>query len=193
MGLLTHRRPQSLAKYMLFALTVVLAAATLAVVASGGNSKSYADGQGSPAECSGNPNENPNSDNVISSVSPADAAAGVEVPAGNVVLGVCIKAGNPHSGPLGDGFYDADFNPVAPGEACFEVSGVGTQEVTVTDLAAGDCEGAGLSHIDVIFGPAPPPTTGPPPTTAGPPTTAAQPPAPGAPAAAVVARPVFTG
>jgi hypothetical protein len=178
MRLLTHRRPRSLAKYLLFGLAVVLAGATLAVVASGDNSKSYADGQGSPAECLGT------APNVIGSVSPADAAAGVEVPAGNVVTGVCIKAGNPHSGPLGNGTFGPgpDFAP----DGCFEVVGVGTQEVTVTDI--GDCPAAGLSHIDVLFGPPPPPTTGPPPTTA------AAPPAPGAPAAAaVVARPVFTG
>jgi hypothetical protein len=191
MGLLTHRRPQLLAKYMLFALTVVLAAATLAVVASGGNSKSYADGQGSPPECL------EDLPNVDGSVSPADAADGVQAPAGNVVLAVCIKAGNPHSGPLTvDGFYDANFNllPSSTG-ACFEVAGVGTQEVTVTDVAApGTCQGAGLSHIDVIFGPPPPPNGNGTTTTTTPPQRVTPPPAPqAAPPRIVVGAAPFTG
>jgi hypothetical protein len=189
MSLSTHHRPRWLAKHVLFGLTVVLAAATLAVVASGDNSKSYADGAGSPPECLDNP------PSVIGSVSPADAADGFDVGAGNIVTAVCLKAGQPHSDPLTvNGFYDANFNllPSSTG-ACFEVAGVGTQEVTVTDIAApGTCQGAGLSHIDVIVGVAPPPTTGPPPTTVAPPTTAAPKAVPTAPAP-VRAAPVFTG
>src|SRR5918994_6363990 len=166
----THRRPRSLAKYLLFGLAVVLAGATLAVVASGDNSKSYADGAGSPAACLGN-------GNVEGSVTPTGGVASFDVGAGNVVTGVCIKAGNPHSGPLVNGFYDANFNMVSEANACFEVAGVGTQVVTVTDV--GDCPAAGLSHIDVLFGAAPPPTTGPPPNGTTPTTVKEQqPPAP---------------
>ena len=179
----TDSRPRSLAKYVLFALTVVLAAATLAVVASGDNSKSYADGQGSPAECLGN-------GNVEGSVTPTGGEASFDVGAGNVVTGVCIKAGNPHSGPLVNGFYDANFNMVSEANACFEVAGVGTQVVTVTDV--GDCPAAGLSHIDVIFGAAPPPNGTAPPNGTVPPPEVKQPPAPQAPAP-VRAAPVFTG
>jgi hypothetical protein len=174
---------------LLFGLTVVLAGATLAVVASGDNSKSYADGAGSPAACLGN-------GNVEGSVTPTGGVASFDVGAGNVVTGVCIKAGNPHSGPLGNGFYDAAFNMVSEANACFEVSGVGTQVVTVTDV--GDCPAAGLSHIDVIFGAAPPPEQPPEQPPVQPPgEVTPTPPAPGAPgapaAAAVTARPVFTG
>jgi hypothetical protein len=192
MSPVTLRRPRSLAKHLLFALTVVLAAATLAVVASGGNSKSYADGANSPPECIEADN-----DNVIGSVSPTDAAAGVTVPAGNVVLGVCIKAGEPHSGPLGNGTFGP--GPAFAPDGCFEVSGVGTQTVTVEDI--GDCPAAGLSHIDVIFGPPPPNGTTPPNGTAPPngtvpPPEVKQPPAPKvtpqAPAP-VVAAARFTG
>jgi hypothetical protein len=199
MSLSTHRRSRSLTKYVLFGLTVVLAAATLAVVASADNSDVYADGNDSPGECLGNPQQNPNADNVISSVSPADAAAGVEVPAGNVVTGVCIKTGQtPHSGPLGNGTYDGAFTLVDPGsaDACYVVEGVGTQEVTVTHVAENegpDCQD--ISHIDVIF--APPNGDGPPPNGNGTTTTTTPgqqvTPPPGAPARIVVGAAPFTG
>jgi hypothetical protein len=182
MGLLTYRRPQSLAKYMLFALTVVLAAATLAVVASGGNSKSYAEGQGSPPECEEGPN-------VDAGITGTGDEISHTVSAGNVVTGVCIKTGQEgHSDPLANGTFDGAFNPVAPDSdaACYVVEGVGTQEVTVTRVGDGpDCQD--LSHIDVLFGPPPPPTTGAPPTTAAPKEVAPSVPAP------VRAAPVFTG
>jgi hypothetical protein len=202
MRLSTHRRPRSFAKYVLFALTVVLAAATLAVVASGDNSKLYADGEGSPVACLTNPNQNPNAANV-QSVSPAEAAAGVDVGAGFVVEGVCIRTGTEgHSGVLGNGTYDGAFNPVAPDsdDACYVVEGVNTQEVTVTRIGEGPgCQD--ISHVDVIRKPAPPPPNGngpppngngPPPNGTVPPPEVKQPPAPKAPAP-VRAAPVFTG
>jgi hypothetical protein len=155
MRLSTHRRPRSLAKYLLFVLTVGLTAATLAVVTSADNSKVYADGEGSPVACLTNPTQNPNAANV-QSVSPAAAAAGVDVGAGFVVQGVCIRTGTAgHSGVLGNGTFDGAFNPVASGsaDACYVVAGVGTQEVTVTRVGDGpDCQD--ISHVDVIRAPA---------------------------------------
>jgi hypothetical protein len=151
----SRRRPRSLAKYVVFALTLGLVAATLAVVASADNSKVYADGNDSPVACNSNPNENPNADNVEGSVE-GDPEASFDVGAGNVVTGVCIKTGQtPHSGPLDNGTYDGAFNPVAPDsdDACYEVEGVGTREVTVTRVGDESPQCQAISHIDVIFAP----------------------------------------
>lgn len=108
---------------------------------------SYADGNGSPNECKGS------SPNVIGSQGGEDNGgsanvATVNVGAGNVVDGVCIKSGNnmfngnKHSGVLGNGTYE---------NGCYQVVGVGTQQVTVTRLKSGpSCQG--ISHIDVVVG-----------------------------------------
>jgi hypothetical protein len=178
----TRRRPRSLAKYMLFGLTVVLAAATLAVVASADNSKLYADGAGSPPACDDGPN-------VEGSVTGTDDSASFDVGAGNVVTGVCIKSGSTggHSGPLGNGSYSGTFGP----DGCYVVTGVGTQEVTVTRIGSGpECQA--ISHIDVLFGPPPPNGTAPPNGTVPPPEVK-QPPAPQAPARPSAPAPVVAG
>jgi hypothetical protein len=113
-----------------------------------GSTPASADGQGSPAAC----NDGPNVDGNISPDS--DDLATHTVAAGNVVTGVCIKSGQElgHTGPLANGTYDGNGNPVAPGSptACYTVSGVGTQTVTVRRVGSGpDCQA--ISHIDVPF------------------------------------------
>lgn len=71
-------------------------------------------------------------------------------PSGQVVTGVCIKSGtnmfgDSHSEVLGNGTYENN---------CYEVSGIGTQTVTVKRIGSGNnCQG--LSHIDVYSGPTP--------------------------------------
>jgi hypothetical protein len=127
----------------------------------GGSTPALADGQGSPAAC----NDGPNVDGNISPDS--DDLATHTVAAGNVVTGVCIKSGQElgHTGPLANGTYDGNGNPVAPGSptACYTVSGVGTPTVTVTRVGDGsDCQA--ISHIDVLFekaAPTPTPTNTP--------------------------------
>src|SRR5690606_16771175 len=66
---------------------------------------------------------------------------------GNIVSGVCIKSGSnsfgdkQHSEVLDNGKYE---------DGCYEVSGVGTQIVTVERLGSGpDCKE--ISHIDVVI------------------------------------------
>jgi hypothetical protein len=108
---------------------------------------SYADGANSPTECKGNPNDNPNADNVKSSQQGTDDLVVVDVGAGNVVDGVCIKAGNPHTGPLGNGTFDIDGNP----GTCYQVTGVGTQVVTVERVGSPSPDCQEISHIDVLF------------------------------------------
>jgi hypothetical protein len=113
----------------------VLGAILLVVTLWGGGSTSaLADGEGSPAACNDGPN-------VDGSISPAsDDLATHTVAAGNVVTGVCIKAGQVHTGPLANGTHFA----------CYVVSGVGTQTVTVRRVGSGpDCQA--ISHIDVLF------------------------------------------
>lgn len=117
------------------------------------NLVSYADGNGSPTECSSNPNENPNAGNVLGSRSGSDDQVVVDAGAGNIVSGVCIKSGEgtfggaTHSGVLGNGIHD---------NGCYQVLGVGTQTVTVTRLQNNNvCKG--ISHIDVIFTSSTPP------------------------------------
>jgi hypothetical protein len=161
MGLSTYRLSRSLAIHVLFALTVALAAGTLAVVASSDSSNLYADGAGSTPACDDGPN-------VDGSIGPPAVGTGDEishtVSGGNVVTGVCIKTGGGaegHSLPLGNGSFSGTFGP----DGCYVVSGVGTPTVTVTRIGTGsDCQE--LSHIDVLFGPPQPngttPTTTPP-------------------------------
>lgn len=134
---------------MIFVLSVVAVALPAKTV--------FADGQGSPVACNGNPNVNPNAANVKSSQTGTSDQVIVDVGAGNVVEGVCIKSGEnmfggeQHSQVLGNGIYE---------DNCYQVSGVGTQVATVTRLRdANDCQG--ISHVDVLFGkPVTPPEEG---------------------------------
>lgn len=61
-----------------------------------------------------------------------------EAPDGYIVSGVCIKSGQLHTGPLGNGVG-----------ACYTVAGVGTSEASVerTGQPGPDCQE--ISHIDV--------------------------------------------
>ncbi len=106
------------------------------------NSAVYADGNGSPTACLDT------TEGVLGSEEGTDDLVVVDVGAGNVAEGVCIKSGenmfngNQHSQVLGNGTYE---------NGCYQVSGVGTQEVTVARLKGGsDCQG--ISHIDVLVG-----------------------------------------
>jgi hypothetical protein len=98
-------------------------------------------------ECNSNPNVNSDAGNVLGSQAGTDDEVVVDVGAGNVADGVCIKSGDgtfggvTHSGVLDNGVYD---------NGCYKVEGVGTQEVTVTRLIDSNvCKG--ISHIDVLF------------------------------------------
>lgn len=126
---------------------IVVAALAVALTGIGSFGATVAaDGNGSPVACNGNPNVNPNAANVLSSKTGSDDEVVVDAGAGNTVTGVCIRSGSAmftdgHSEVLGNGIYE---------ENCYEVSGVGTQVVTVKRLRdARDCQG--ISHIDVLF------------------------------------------
>jgi hypothetical protein len=100
----------------------------------GGSTPALADGEGSSPECDNDPGS------VNGGVTGTDDLVTASAPSGNVVTGVCIKAGQLHTGPLANGTYSA----------CYVVSGVGTQTVTVTRVGSGpDCQA--ISHIDVLF------------------------------------------
>ncbi|HJR90307.1 MAG TPA: SpaA isopeptide-forming pilin-related protein [Aeromicrobium sp.] len=103
-----------------------------------------ADGEGSPTACLDT------TAGVTGSInSTSDDLATFTAPTGEVVTGVCIKAGSFHSDVI------TANGPVAG--TCFVVAGIGTPMVTVTRSgSAGEC--SGLSHIDVVTGPAPSPT-----------------------------------
>ncbi|HEX5798306.1 MAG TPA: hypothetical protein VFX79_03030 [Candidatus Saccharimonadales bacterium] len=101
---------------------------------------SYADGNGSPDDCKGT------NANVTGSIGGSADSVSHDVGSGKVVKGVCIKSGsnmfggNQHSGVLGNGTYE---------NGCYQITGVGTQQVTVTRLKGGSsCQG--ISHIDVV-------------------------------------------
>lgn len=122
------------------AIPLVLAALAAVVVAT--SAVSYADGQGSPAQCLGKEGS------VLGSQEGTDDEVTVKAPDGKVVTGVCIKSGenmfggNQHSGVLGNGTFENN---------CYRVVGVGTQEVTVTRIGSGsNCQE--ISHIDVVVG-----------------------------------------
>lgn len=80
------------------------------------------DGAGSPAECE----------------TPYSAPGGsYTAPVGWTITGVCVKAGQLHTGLLGNGLH-----------GCYLVGGVGSNAVTVTKTASGPgCQD--ISHIDV--------------------------------------------
>ncbi len=110
-----------------------------------------ADGAGSPDACL------EKTADVYGSVSGTPDLITKDVGAGNVATGVCIKSGEAmfgaekHSTVLGNGTYSGlSANGGAAVPACYTVSGVGTQTVTVTRVAnSNTCQG--LSHIDVIY------------------------------------------
>jgi hypothetical protein len=128
----------------------VLGAILLASMWGGGSRLALADGAGSPAACDDTPGS------VEGSIAPASAdLATHSVDAGNIVTGVCIKSGAElgHTGPLQNGTYDGEGNAVAADsdEVCYEVSGVGTDTVTVKRVGEAGPECQGISHIDVLF------------------------------------------
>ena len=140
----TQERTLPNAVVILFAITIAIGAIVAAVLLLGGN-QALGTGADSPTECT-------NADNTNES-SPFTA------PTGEIVTGVCIKAGNDtfagglkHSGLITvDGTYgDND---------CFVVSGIGTSQVSVTV----NCKS--VSHLDVNTGPETTPTPTPTPTT----------------------------
>src|SRR3989344_779643 len=137
-------------KLFIVVFTIVLMLAALlqnnntpVVVAHGGQNN----------ECDNATNVNPINGNL----------ATYTAPSGQVVTGVCIKAGNDmfgdgHSDSLGNGIYNG-----TSGNPCYVVSGVGTQIVTVTRIGSGStCKE--ISHIDVYSGTIPPSTPTPTPT-----------------------------
>lgn len=120
--------------------TVLVLSLILAVFVVGVSPTVRADGNDSPDACLGT------TEGVLGSQEGTDDEVTVDVGAGNVATGVCIKSGKAsfeneqHSGVLtADGIY----------EDCYEVEGIGTQTVTVTKIDDGnDCKD--ISHIDVI-------------------------------------------
>ena len=94
-----------------------------------------ADGAGSPEVCK-------TGDQADNGIFTAEA--------GEIVDGVCIKSGELHTGVLGNGLHR---------DGCYEVSGVGTQTVTVQRVGnpGPDCQQ--ISHVDVLVTDDPEPTT----------------------------------
>jgi hypothetical protein len=77
---------------------------------------------------------------------------GTCAPAGQVVLAVGVKSGTSCFTTTSDGPLNG-----RDGTACYNVSGIGTQCVTVT--GGGTSSGCqGISHIEILAGPAPEPT-----------------------------------
>jgi hypothetical protein len=125
-------------KKLILAMVAAFAFGGLAFV--GNSPVGYADGSGSPNDCKGT------SANVTGSIGGTADSVSHDVGSGKVVKGVCIKSGdnmfngNKHSGVLGNGTYE---------NGCYQITGVGTQQVTVTRLKGGSsCQG--ISHIDVV-------------------------------------------
>jgi len=100
----------------------------------------FADGDDSPAGCKGGPTDNSGGDTMLD--------AGV----GNIIPTICIKSGETsfgllkHSGEINaDGTYgDGD----AP-NTCYDVSGLGTQMVSVTFTDDAGCHD--ISHVDYFI------------------------------------------
>jgi len=123
----------------------------VALLSDGGSTPAFGDGAGSPAACLSSPN-------VDGDVQGTADLVTHTLDAGNVATGVCIKSGSntfngvTHSVPLANGTYDHNGNLVAANNplACYMISGVGTQTVTVTRLQdTSNCQA--ISHIDVPF------------------------------------------
>jgi len=90
-----------------------------------------ADGFGSPAECMTGLKDSSDSNLVV-----------LDAGSGKVIDFVCIKAGQLHTGPLGNGFHAG-----ASLSDCYEVTGVGSPTVTIKrHLSGPGCQG--ISHID---------------------------------------------
>jgi hypothetical protein len=102
----------------------------------------FADGNDSPAECLNGPTDNTGNDPTI-----------INAGFGNKVIKICIKDGNmafddpnnpgnliQHSQPITvDGIYGAN--------NCYDVSGIGTQTVTVDWI----CTNMAISHVDYMI------------------------------------------
>jgi hypothetical protein len=142
-----RRSSRFVALFRLAGLGIAVVGVLMLAQAVSGPPTAYGDGAGSPAACLDT------TANVVGSIAPVNGnLATFDAGAGNIVTGVCIKSGTPHSGPLGNGTIGAPFSA-----NCYTVSGVGTQNVTVTRIGSGsDCQE--ISHIDVVVGQAP--TTG---------------------------------
>ena len=123
-----------LKRAFLAASTAVAVAFALVLVA--GGSAASADGDGSPAVCKTGLQASGTQDEMTFTAS-----------AGKIVDGVCIKSGQLHTGVLSDGLYE---------NGCYEVSGVGTQTVTVKRVGdpGPDCQE--ISHVDVLVTDEPP-------------------------------------
>src|SRR5262245_35510403 len=112
-------------------LTVLVGIAAVLAIALGSSSIAQADGNGSPPECMTGLKAEGNQDLLIFDVGP-----------GKIVTGVCIHSGsnmfggNQHSGILVDGIYE---------NGCYQVSGVGTQVVTVERIGTPGPNCQGLS------------------------------------------------
>lgn len=139
----------------LFASALLLLQAVMPMTA-------LADGSGSPVECWSNQNNNPsNYQNVLGDITGTADLVSKDVGSGKIATGVCIKSGDnmfgdaKHSIALDNGTYSGlsqDGGAATP--ACYTVSGVGTQNVSVSRLIISDtCQG--ISHIDVIIDNAP--------------------------------------
>jgi hypothetical protein len=131
---------------ILFSSVTIGALAGALVVFSLAAQDASADGTGSPAACldSSNPSSAPTggAEHVVGTIAaPGNYNAG----AGNVVVYVCLFTGTAHSGPLtAAGQYDADFNTPPDDGACYEVTGLGGQNVLVTVVD----EACPLVHFD---------------------------------------------
>jgi hypothetical protein len=113
----------------------------------------FASGQGSPIEC-----ENPDfkDDNIADATTSSSFDAGADI-----ITGVCIKAGafsfgsdnqDQHSDLIEqDGTYGnakEGMGPIAA-DVCYTVVGLGTSEVTVTEVVLAGCKG--LSHVEYFI------------------------------------------
>jgi hypothetical protein len=112
------------------------AAIALALVLVAGGSPASADGDGSPSVCQ--TELQASGDGDLQTFTADD---------GKIVDGVCIKAGQLHTGVLSDGLYE---------DECYEVSGVGTQTVVVERVGEAGRECQEISHVDVLVTDEPP-------------------------------------
>ena len=113
----------------------------------------FASGQGSPIEC-----ENPDfkDDNIADATTSSSFDAGTDI-----ITGLCIKSGAFSFGPDNqdqhselieqDGTYGNAKEGQGPStpDVCFEVEGLGTSEVTVTEVDLEGCKN--LSHVEYFI------------------------------------------
>ncbi len=82
----------------------------------------------------------------------------ITVPAGKVVVAVCVKAGTRTFTKTSNGYF-------GPGGTCYRARGIGTRTVTVTGGGTSStCKS--ISHIEARSGPGPTPTPSPSPSSA---------------------------